>query len=146
MSVIENGRAKFAFECAKEGANLSNPSEYKSYVKKIPMMIQTNGLAPALAFVFSKSNGTDSSSQAYKKIYTQIESWLKKDPKNYLSSVSSVASQANPGGKGNTAHPDFIQKIINMDSDTYRATTKEVLDFLAWLKRFAEGLIEKDKD
>jgi CRISPR-associated protein Cmr5 len=37
---IEHGRAAFAYDCAKKGVKYNN---YDSYVKKVPMMIKTNG-------------------------------------------------------------------------------------------------------
>jgi CRISPR-associated protein Cmr5 len=59
ISGIEQGRASFAYECAngiakqqKEKSKLAK--EYKSYAKKIPMLIKTNGLGATFAFVLSK--------------------------------------------------------------------------------------------
>jgi len=37
---IEQDRAKFAYDCAKEGSKIEKKKEYKSYVKKIPMLIK----------------------------------------------------------------------------------------------------------
>jgi len=34
--------------------------------------------------------------------------------------------------------------VISCDSATYRHITREILAFLNWLKRFAEGLIEEE--
>ena len=45
-------------------------SDYKSYVKKIPTMIQTNGPSATLAFMYSKG-------KTYTIIYNQIGKWLK---------------------------------------------------------------------
>ena len=54
----------------------------------------------------------------YELIYNQITKWLKADK-------------------------DLVEWIINQDSQEYRATTNEVLVLFNWLKRFADGMIEK---
>jgi len=93
--------------------------DYKSYVKKIPMMILNNGLGATFAFVYSRRDV-----DAYNLIYNQTNEWLKKDDKN-----------------------DLIDWIINLDSSEYRAVTNEVLALFNWLKRFADGMIEgEDND
>jgi CRISPR-associated protein Cmr5 len=117
---LENGRALFAYECAEKGSKSSKPKEYKSYVKKIPMLIKTNGLGATYAFIKSKG-GT------YDIIYNQTSEWLKKDEKNLLNLSNNT---------------DLVRAIIDCESDKYRAVTVEVLAFFNWLRRFAEGLIE----
>jgi CRISPR-associated protein Cmr5 len=93
--------------------------DYKSYVKKIPMMILNNGLGATFAFVYSRRDV-----DAYNLIYNQTNEWLKKDDKN-----------------------DLIDWIINLESSEYRAVTNEVLALFNWLKRFADGMIEgEDND
>ncbi len=125
---IEQGRAKKAYDFALEGLALgdSKAPEYKAYVKKLPMMIKTNGLGASLAFVKSKQK-----KDAYKKIYLQLTEWLSKE---------SEITKGFFRGKST----DLVKDIIEMDSYTYRAVTVETLALLAWVSRFAEGLIEKD--
>lgn len=134
---IEQGRARFAYECAEEGKNLGSNSsteesskeakEYKSYVKKLPTLIKTNGLAAALAFAFSKGSkeGKLDKKLAWGLLYNHIEAWLLKDSKQL------IAFKEN----------GLKYQLVKVDSYTYRATTIEVLAFLSWLRRFSEGLI-----
>lgn len=126
-TTLEQGRAAFAYEAAEKGAALTKASEYKSYVKKMPMYIKTNGLGAAMSFAFSKGKGkTDN---AWGLIYHQIEQWLSKDEK-HLIDISNDTT--------------LMKVLMNTDSSTYRATTIEVLALLNWMRRFAEGLITKD--
>lgn len=122
---IEQGRASFAYQCAIEGKSLGGKkaTEYKSYTKKIPMMIKTNGLGATLAFVKSKSD----KGNAYDIINNQLRNWFLKDPKQVV--------KLNP-------QEDFVKQIIGLNSFEYRAATMEILAFINWLRRFAEGLIE----
>lgn len=123
---LEQGRAEFAYKCASEGAKIG--SEYKAYVKKIPMFIKTNGLGATFAFVFSKSRGDSGNREnAYKLIYDQTKKWLKQDEKALIDLNGDC---------------DLVNKIIGLPSSQYRAVTIEVLSFFSWLRRFVEGLIE----
>ncbi len=130
ISGIEQGRASFAYECAngiakqqKEKSKLAK--EYKSYAKKIPMLIKTNGLGATFAFVLSKKG----KGNAYENIYDHTSKWLfEKDTKKLIPEDSKKKGLA--------------EAIIDLDSTMYRAVTVEVLAFFNWLRRFAEGLIE----
>ena len=121
INKLENGRAAYAYQCAEEGAGLDKKKEYKSYVKKIPMLIKTNGLGATVAFIKSKG-GT------YDTIYTQLTGWFKKEENPMSFEVKELAKD-----------------LCEMDSQQYRAITKETLAFFNWLRRFADGLIEGDE-
>ncbi|MCL0028419.1 type III-B CRISPR module-associated protein Cmr5 [Peptococcaceae bacterium] len=101
--------------------------EYKSYVKKIPMLIRTNGLGATFAFMFSKG-------EVYELIGEQILEWLKRNEKQILSGIEKINSFS-----------DLVKYSVSLNSPEYRALTIEVLAFLNWLKRFAEGLIEGEE-
>lgn len=126
LKTLEQGRAAYAYSAAVEGSKLSNASEYKAYVKKLPTYIKTNGLGAAMSFCFAKGKGT--TSNAWGLIYSQIINWLKKDEKQLIE----------------IREDKLMKALTNADSATYRATTIEVLALLIWMRRFAEGLITKD--
>ena len=118
VTELERDRAKEAYKYVTEANNNEKiKDDYKSYVKKIPMMILNNGLGATFAFIYSKKK----EGNAYELIYNQIQEWLK-------------------------ANKDLVEWIINQDSQEYRATTNEVLALFNWLKRFADGMIEDKKD
>jgi len=125
---LEQGRAAFAYQCAEGGEKLVKNKEYKSYVKKMPMLIKTNGLGAAIAFAFAKDGkgGNPDKTKPWGLLYTQIEEWLKSDDKKLITFDTT----------------QLAKKLTETDSATYRAVTVEVLAFLNWLKRFADALIE----
>lgn len=136
ISWIEQGRAARAYEMVAEAKKAlgTDDKKYKSYVKRIPMLIKTNGLAATLAFVKSKSsdnskgNAKDNLKDTpYNKIYNQIAAWLWE--KELL-----------------TDETKLVEEIITLPSPKYRMVTAEVLALFKWLRRFAEGLIEGDAD
>ncbi len=106
-------------------------SSYRAYAKKLPMLIKNNGLGAALAFVNAKGNSIDS---PYYLLYRQITEWLAIDNKQYLDLID------KQGG-----YKDLVGEIIKQKSPEYRAVTIEVLAFLKWLGRFAEGMIEDEE-
>jgi len=143
MQTIAAGRARYAWECAKEGVRIAEGKEidgqkyndkmYGSYIKRLPELIKTNGLGAALAFVFSKRHkNPEKEKNAYDLIYYQIQKWLEK-PQN-----------AHLWGKSLTSGNDLIEKIVTCKSPEYRALTIEVMALLSWIRRFVEGLSEEE--
>jgi len=110
-------RSQFAYGCVSDANKKSFKKDYKSYVKKIPMMILTNGLGATFAFIYSKKK----KSEAYELIYKQVGDWFE-------------------------IEEDLVKWIIDQKSPQYRATTNELLALFNWLKRFADGMIEGDGD
>jgi len=108
----------------KNGNNTKVANEYKSYVKKIPTMIQTNGLSATLAFMYSKG-------KTYKIIYDQIEEWLKERGFKIIDKDNNKI--------------ELVKWIINLNSSEYKYVTNEAMALFLWLRRFAEGMIEKEE-
>lgn len=117
---IENGRASYAFSAVSEAVNKlkEKKKEYRSYVKKLPSLIQVNGLGQALAFCFSKG-------KEYKVIYDQIYNWLKEIHPQYFKEEG-----------------EFVEIIVNLNSRDYRLLTVETLALLNWMRKFADGLVD----
>jgi CRISPR-associated protein Cmr5 len=126
---IEDGRAHHAFQAAQaaEEKSASVADDYQSYAKDLPMRIKTNGLGAALAFIKAKQ----SDSEAYELLYDQLTEWLKTEDRAYLLAE----------GEGT----DLVERVVSLDSAAYRAVTREVLAYLSWLRRFAEGIVDTDE-
>ncbi|MDD3654443.1 MAG: type III-B CRISPR module-associated protein Cmr5 [Desulfotomaculaceae bacterium] len=128
---LEQGRAQYAYGCAEDGQKIEKRKEYKAYVKNIPMLIKTNGLGAAFAFIDSKKKDDQTKpGYAYKMIYEQVDRWLQSENKKYL------LATADPSKR------DLAARIVSLSSPDYRAVTNEVMALFMWLRRFAEALIE----
>ncbi|MBC7319182.1 type III-B CRISPR module-associated protein Cmr5 [bacterium] len=128
INKLEKGRAEFAYECMMKIVNTTDEKkkkEYRSYIRRLPTMILTNGLGQALAFVVAKSENGN----AYKLIYKQLTNYMKS---KYITKIQMPQDEK-----------EFLKWVISCDSQTYRYITQEILAFLNWLKRFAEGMIEE---
>ena len=163
MKRTELDRAKFAYECVKDAAealkgkelvfeNLNDAKRYnlkenkyfktskyyKSYVKKVPTLIQVNGLAGTFAFIYSKMTKNKDNKEKgtienpygdWDLIYFQTWKWLNK---NY---------------KSHEKDKELVEWIVNIENPKlYKAITVEVLALFSWLKRFAEGMIEGEEN
>ena len=118
---IENGRAEFAYKCAEKGKTIGK--EYKSYAKKVPMLIKVNGIGATFGFMLSKG-GT------YEEIGKHILEWLNSDNVKLIDKPEIIEFK------------DLVKETVKLNSTEYRALTIEVIAFLSWLRRFADGLIE----
>jgi CRISPR-associated protein Cmr5 len=129
---LSQGRANAAFERVKEFVDANRDKngnvldEYKSYSKKVPMMIKTNGLGPALAFIKAKAKNDGS---AYGRIYMDLTHC-------FISSAIPIISL--------TDKDDLLEKVLQLDdAGVYRAATNEILAFMNWHRRFTEAMINK---
>ncbi len=155
ITKLERGRAVFAYRCAEEGKKIITKNQinnewyeddkYKSYVKKLPSMILSNGLGQTIAFIVSKKQ------KLKKKDNNDIIPGEKANPKNafdliykqitdYLRSDSTIRTQIPPNSC------ELIEWIINLPSKEYMYVTEEILAFLNWLKKFGEGMIETEEE
>ncbi|MEM8527888.1 MAG: type III-B CRISPR module-associated protein Cmr5 [Bacteroidota bacterium] len=131
---VEQKRASQAYEYAKQGQKLgasqkdgedsNEAKEYKSYTKKLAMMIKTNGLGATIAFVKAKS-----SKAAYRKLYEQLSGWLIEEcPVTHFLFENK--------------DKELVEAVIHLPFHEYRTVTVETLALMAWVSRFAEGLIQ----
>ena len=132
FQTIEQGRAKFAYDKVKEIADLdpdnvhldkqeaarrrSRQKKYKTGAKKLPVLIKTNGLGQALAYIQTRNT----------TLYQQLTSWLRDN---------GLIQEDD----------DLVGAVINMPSNKYRRVTTETLAFLNWVRRFVDGLMPKVK-
>jgi CRISPR-associated protein Cmr5 len=123
---LEQGRAEFAFSYADNKIKSDMKDKFKSHVKSFPMLVKTNGLGAAIAFLFSKG---DKEQGVYKLVAESIVDWLKKDEKYKFYGLSRLDNLKS-----------LTNDITKLNSSHYRALTNEVLAYFTWLRRFAEGL------
>lgn len=127
-TTLEQGRAAFAFTCAKKGMETKDIKEtYEPQTTRLPMLIKTNGLGAAIAFFASNK-------AVHRHICTDILDWVKQSPVKTMIDFTEVNNVMA-----------FAEKITNLDTADYKTLTVEVLAFLTWLRRFAKGL-DKQKD
>jgi len=154
INKVEKGRAEFAYKCAEQGKQILKKiqidsewfedDKYKSYIKKISSMILSNGLGQTLAFVISKRQ------KSKKKDGQELRPGSQENPKNaydliYQQLTEYMKSQHTSTIQMPQDKDDLTEWVISCDSSIYRYITQEILAFLNWLKRFAEGMIEEEE-
>ncbi|GAB4440169.1 MAG: hypothetical protein Kow00120_08210 [Anaerolineae bacterium] len=107
----EQARAKQAWRDV-EGVG-EDQTKYGTLARKLPALIQTNGLGQTLAFLKSKKKES-----ATQLLYRHLSSW--------------VMQQMHANG-------DLLQAITGWTTEKYRRATTEALAYALWLRRFAEA-------
>jgi CRISPR-associated protein Cmr5 len=130
LQILEKKRARYAWECideVKRKRNLTIEDRYKSYCKKAPALILTNGIGNTLLFLKSKSTKSSNEEekgpekQAYELLLEHV-SWC--NPKKEKDIIEWIVNDASP------------IEILRLTRDT--------LALLGWIKRFAEIELEDD--
>ena len=129
--LAEQSRANYALAALEkaiensDGERVYKHSELKSYIRRLPGMIQINGFGQAVAFYYSKRE----SSKAYGAVYKIIENWLCRDGQIYANAAS--------------GEHRLLKAITSNDQLVYRRAQAETQALMRWLKTFAEALIIK---
>jgi CRISPR-associated protein Cmr5 len=112
MQTLEQERARQAWQ---DVSSISDQlgSKYGTQARKLPALIQINGLGQTMAFLRSKPDN-----QAMRKVYDHLSGWVM-------------------GRMGGTS--DLLQAVTRWSSDEYRRATTEALAYALWLRRFAEA-------
>lgn len=116
-------RAKKAWEYANS-TEIKNKKEYRSYVRKFPMLVLNSGLVNAVAFAYEKGKVGDNTNKTWAVIYKQLSVWLSEDcgkPLLYVNNNELMKS---------------LLDLNNTDASKIRALTNETIVLFTWLKRF----------
>lgn len=117
QQTLEQQRAAQAWDCiGKLDKQEDYRNKYGTLARKIPSLIQANGLGQTLAFLRSKVD-----QKAHQDIYDHLSVW-----------VMGQLGQENQKAT-------LLEWIIKQPSSTYRRATTEAMAFAQWLKRFAEA-------
>jgi CRISPR-associated protein Cmr5 len=125
---IEQERAAQAWDAIKQAENQKYSDEkekkktqdhYGSRAKKLPAMIQINGLAATLAYLLSKSEEVKEIKNDCQLIYDHLSERMN----NYF-----------PLPDDN----DLMVWIHTASMDQYRRATAEAIEYANWLKRYVE--------
>ncbi len=127
---VANKKAYWAYKQVNkfiENATKEQKKNFRSYVKRLPSLMQDNGMANAIAFVFSKRKAEDKY-DAWNFLYNILLEWLK----DYYKMVDI---------KDN----DLMKTVLELNSFEYKLVYDELISILNWLRRFAEGLIADEE-
>lgn len=134
LRLIEQQRAEFALKRITEAVEKPEGGKYKhsqvkSFARRFPSMVQSNGFGQAVAFFYAKRNDYE----AYGTIYYLLEDWLTRDGQVYS------AAKEGPA-------PKLLYAITQGDQQAYRLATAETQALMIWVKKFAQGLIQAEED
>ena len=115
---LEQQRAQFAWDCAKEGTALAG-DDYRNLAKAAPALIMNNGLMQTLAFYQDKGK------PHHMALAGQLRRWIMK----------------RAGGNGqDPGFQPMMDVLLRAQPDQYRRATDEALLILRWIRQFAAAL------
>lgn len=129
---LHSDRAQWAWSAVSR-ANQMRVATYAIQVRKLPARIQVNGLGHTLAFLYSKQRAEKNKPPTGERVLLgqlgdRIALVLKRSPSDLDT-------------------PEKIMKtLVDMTPDDYRRCTHELFVTAEWLKRFADGLFDKDAE
>ena len=117
-ATLEQQRAQFAWECAKEG-NAAAGDEYRNLAKAAPALIMNNGLMQTLVFFEDKGE------EHHRALARQLRRWVGK----------------RAGGNGqDPGFQNMMEALLRATPAEYRRATDESLLILRWIRQFAAAL------
>lgn len=127
-SNIELARLSWAHQKIKP---LVEPKEraqkYRALTRKLPSMIQTNGILNTLLFLKGKAKIKGNNRNEYQILLDQLLEWSRQ-----------TVSLIEP-----LQQDDWIETVLNKKSNEVRQINREYLILSGYLKRVAEALIEE---
>lgn len=111
----EQKRAAAAWVAVSE-VQVADQSKYSTWVRKLPALIQSNGLGSAMAFLCVKCP----------LLYGHVSRW--------------VTAHLKYSGD------DLLDLIRNSSAEQYRRATAEAIAYAGWLKRYVEGQGWKEEE
>ncbi len=115
---LEQQRAKQAWEDI-ETVKSDQQEKYGTLARRLPAMMQMNGLGTSLAFLMAKGRGK--SDDGHTLIFNHLSAWI-------LSKIESTSK-----------HKDLMVLVRNVETDVYRRATTEAIEYSIWLKRYVEA-------
>ena len=107
-----------------------NIKQLRTICRKLPVLIQQNGLATTLVFLKGKEKKKNEQSEKTnieQQIYDVIINWfvdcdyIKEDKKE-----------------------KFLEELLECNMDTYMFMEKEAIEFAIWMRRNGDGIIDID--
>jgi CRISPR type III-B/RAMP module-associated protein Cmr5 len=140
---LDQRRAKHALHQVQsvmaDQTGISWRSDYRSYVRGMPLALRINGLGQFMALQMAQSSG--SKDAGHKAALAHILQWL---GHGWASSPYKIGAtqtdQAIKHGK------EFLDRLTGEDEADMLRAQRELMAYLKWLKTFAEALIPAETD
>ncbi len=115
-----------------KNAGVDSYKNYVSYVEALPATILMNGLGQAAATLLSKAEGD--LKKPHGLLYADVQDWL-------CGSDAAVPYRNTTGGNDR-----LMQAILARDEGMYLRAQAEALEYLVWLKKFANAWLERPRE
>ncbi|PPC84000.1 MAG: type III-B CRISPR module-associated protein Cmr5 [Methylotenera sp.] len=124
MQTLQQERAKHALKEVKalKDEKKEDGNKLTARASELPFMIHVNGLGQAAAFFKSKGD-----KDGYGRIYGLLSGWLTQPGRPFA-------------GKA-----DLMEAITQSDLNIYRMAQTEAMQYMDWVKKFANAYLKSEK-
>ncbi len=106
--------------------------KYYSLIRGFPSMVQSVGIAQALAFVMAKAGDTEG--EAHRRLRDQLSKWL-------FCPDCPIPWTTQPSEYEDDASCGLMRRLLaEQDPEVWWYAEEEAIAFSIWLKRFAEAI------
>ncbi|HEX9731862.1 MAG TPA: type III-B CRISPR module-associated protein Cmr5 [Thermoanaerobaculia bacterium] len=125
MPTREHQRAQHALQAVRVLQEEKWAPRYRSYVDRLGPAILRNGLGQALAGELAAAGSESGESEAHRRLYANLESWLCGKERPY------------------PAAP-LLDALVKGEEDEYLRAHAEAMAWLEWHKRFCRAYIPRE--
>ncbi len=131
---LDQLRAKHALAQVQTVTGESWRSDYRSYVRGMPLTLRLNGLGQFIALQMAQSSGTKGA--AHQAALAHILQWL-----GHGWGSSPYKRDATQADQAITPGQQFLSKLTEQNEADMLRAQRELMAYLKWLKTFAEALL-----
>ena len=123
---IQQQRASFAWDqISRVRTQAAIQPKYGTWARKLPALIQINGLGATMAFLLAKAKG-NRTSDGYGVLYANVSQWIVE----YFKRLK-IIDDRGPD--------DLMEFVVQSSTEMYRMATTEAIEYGMWLRRYVEA-------
>lgn len=121
---LEQERASFAMKKVLISLSEEDKGKYATLIRKLPAMVIHNGLGQSMAYLLADDEGKKQ--RPSWKLYESLQEWLCNRRNIYQGT-------------------DLIESLMEGERKNYLYAQQEALSLLAWMTKFADAYLPKER-
>ncbi|MBB4302849.1 CRISPR type III-B/RAMP module-associated protein Cmr5 [Rhodobium orientis] len=146
IPTLDQQRAVHALACVQRVEGAGFKTEYRAYVRSLPLLLTMNGLGQTLALELAGASRSGNIGDGHAALLSHILLWLAGGDNGWKTSPYLTVRFAIPNGPNNDDEVKkkavaLITAIMHENERDMLRAQQELMAYVKWLKTFAEALI-----
>ncbi len=137
---LDQQRAKHALARVREVADENYKTQYRAYVRSLPLQLTMNGLGQTIALEMAGMSRDGAIGDGHRAVLRHALHWLASGTAGWETSPYAASNQP-PGEDVLNEGGALLNAIMDQDESDMLRAQQELMAYLKWLKTFAEALI-----